>query len=82
MALLGQLGRRWYQAAFRLLPGPVPANVAVISEMPERFNDARRILGRYCRAVPFRSPRGLVRDLTCLGEPLAPFWLRVDKSSS
>jgi hypothetical protein len=45
VALLGQLGRRWYQAAFRLLPGPVPANVAVISEMPERFNDARRILG-------------------------------------
>jgi hypothetical protein len=45
VALLGRLGRRWYQAAFRLLPGPVPANVAVISEMPERFNDARRILG-------------------------------------
>ena len=45
VALLGQLGRRWYQAAFRLLPGPVPANVAVISEMPERFHDARRILG-------------------------------------
>jgi hypothetical protein len=45
VALLSQLGRRWYQAAFRLLPGPVPANVAVISEMPERFHDARRILG-------------------------------------
>jgi hypothetical protein len=45
VALLGRLGRRWYHAAFRLLPGPVPANVAVISEMPERFNDARRILG-------------------------------------
>jgi hypothetical protein len=45
VALLSQLGRRWYQAAFRLLPGPVPANVAVISEMPERFRDARRILG-------------------------------------
>jgi hypothetical protein len=45
VALLAQLGRRWYQAAFRLLPGPVPANVAVISEMPERFNDARRVLG-------------------------------------
>jgi hypothetical protein len=45
VALLAQLGRRWYQAAARLLPAPVPANVAVISEMPERFNDARRILG-------------------------------------
>jgi hypothetical protein len=45
VTLLGQLGRRWYHAAFRLLAGPVPANVAVISEMPERFNDARRILG-------------------------------------
>ncbi len=45
VALLSQLGRRWYQAAFRLLPGPVPANVAVINEMPERFNDARRVLG-------------------------------------
>jgi hypothetical protein len=45
VALLDRLGRRWYHAAFRLLPGPVPANVAVISEMPERFNDARRILG-------------------------------------
>jgi hypothetical protein len=45
VTLLGQLGRRWYQAAYRLLPGPVPANVAVISEMPERFNDARRVLG-------------------------------------
>jgi hypothetical protein len=45
VALLGQLGRRWYQAAFQLLPGPVPANVAVISEMPDRFNDARRVLG-------------------------------------
>ena len=44
VALLGQLGRRWYRAAFRLLPAPVPANVAVISEMPERFDDARRIL--------------------------------------
>jgi len=44
VALLGQLGRRWYMAAFRLLPAPVPANVAVISEMPERFDDARRIL--------------------------------------
>jgi hypothetical protein len=44
VALLCQLGRRWYQAASQLLPGPVPANVAVIGEMPERFDDARRIL--------------------------------------
>ena len=44
VALLAQLGRRWYQAASRLLPSPLPANVAVIGEMPERFNDARRVL--------------------------------------
>src|SRR5262249_10913255 len=24
VALLGQLGRRWYRAAYKLLPGPVP----------------------------------------------------------
>ncbi len=45
MALLARPGRRWYQAASQLLPSPLPANVAVISEMPERFNDARRVLG-------------------------------------
>jgi hypothetical protein len=44
VTLLGQLGRRWYQAASQLLPSPLPANVAVIGEMPERFNDARRVL--------------------------------------
>jgi hypothetical protein len=44
VALLAQLGRRWYQAASQLLPSPLPANVAVIGEMPERFNDARRVL--------------------------------------
>jgi hypothetical protein len=55
VALLGQLGRRWYQAAFRLLPGPVPANVAVISEMPERFSDARRVLGVIAERFLFRQ---------------------------
>ena len=45
VGLLEELGRRWYRAAFRLLPGPVPANVAVIGEMPQHFNDGRRVLG-------------------------------------
>jgi hypothetical protein len=53
VTLLGQLGQRWYQAAYRLLPGPVPANVAVISEMPERFNDARRVLGLIAERLLF-----------------------------
>jgi hypothetical protein len=45
VALLEQLGRRWYRAAFELLRSPVPENVAVVGELPERFGDARRILG-------------------------------------
>jgi hypothetical protein len=46
VAILDLLGRRWYQAAFQLLrPGPIPDNVAVLGELPERFGDARRILG-------------------------------------
>jgi hypothetical protein len=46
VALLEQLGRRCYRAAFELLRGlPVPDNVAVLGELPERFGDARRILG-------------------------------------
>jgi hypothetical protein len=44
VALLAGLGRRWYEAASRLLPRPLPADVAVIGEMPERFDDARRVL--------------------------------------
>ena len=32
-------------AAFELLPTPVPENVAVVGELPERFGQARRILG-------------------------------------
>jgi hypothetical protein len=43
--LLDQLGRRWYQAAIELIPRPVPANLAVLAKLPERFGDARRILG-------------------------------------
>jgi hypothetical protein len=45
VALLEGLGRRSYRAAIQLLPTPVPANVAVLGEIPERFGDARRILG-------------------------------------
>jgi hypothetical protein len=44
VALLARLGRRWYEVAARLLPRPLPADVAVIGEMPERFDDARRVL--------------------------------------
>jgi len=44
VALLARLGRRWYQLAYRLLPTPAPVDVAVIGEMPDRFDDARRVL--------------------------------------
>lgn len=42
--LLERLGRRWYGAAFDLLPRPVPANLMVLEELPARFGQARRIL--------------------------------------
>jgi hypothetical protein len=45
VGLLDQLGRRWYRAAFELLPRPLPENVAVLNELAERFSQARRILG-------------------------------------
>jgi hypothetical protein len=46
VAILDHLGRRCYRAAFELLRGgPVADNVAVLGELPERFGDARRILG-------------------------------------
>jgi hypothetical protein len=45
VALLEQIGRRSYRAAFHLLDPPVPGNVAVLEELPDRFGDARRILG-------------------------------------
>jgi hypothetical protein len=44
VALLEQLGRRWYQAAFQAIPRPVPESLAVLGELPDRFGDARRIL--------------------------------------
>ncbi|MBO0732680.1 MAG: hypothetical protein J2P57_25705 [Acidimicrobiaceae bacterium] len=43
--LLEQLGRRWYHAAFQLLPRPVPSSALVLGELSEHFGDARRILG-------------------------------------
>jgi hypothetical protein len=45
VALLEQIGRRSYRAAFQLVKPPVPGNVAVLGELPDRFGDARRILG-------------------------------------
>jgi hypothetical protein len=45
VGLLEQLGRRWYRAAFASLPHPIAENVAVIGELPERFDEARRMLG-------------------------------------
>jgi hypothetical protein len=44
VGLLELLGRRWYQAAFELLPRPVAGNVTVLGELPERFGQARRML--------------------------------------
>jgi hypothetical protein len=44
VGLLDQLGRRWYAAAYELLPRPVPAGMAVIGDLPARFGEARRIL--------------------------------------
>jgi hypothetical protein len=45
VALLEALGRRSYHAAFQLLGTPVSGYVATLGELPERFGDARRILG-------------------------------------
>jgi hypothetical protein len=45
VALLEQLGRRSYRAAFQLLGTPASGHVAILGELPERFGDARRILG-------------------------------------
>jgi hypothetical protein len=45
VALLEQLGRRSYLAAFQLLGTPASGQVAILGELPERFGDARRILG-------------------------------------
>jgi len=45
VGLLEQLGRRWYRAAFELLPRPVAENVVVLGELPAHFGQARRMLG-------------------------------------
>jgi hypothetical protein len=45
VALLEQLGRRSYHAAFQLIGTPVSGHVAILGELPQRFGDARRILG-------------------------------------
>ncbi len=38
------LGRRWYRLAYDSLPRPIPADLQVLGELPERFGEARRIL--------------------------------------
>jgi len=45
VGLLEQLGRRWYEGASKLLPRPLPANLVILTELPQRFDQARRILG-------------------------------------
>jgi hypothetical protein len=44
VGLLEHLGRRWYKAAFNLLPRPIPANLVVVGELPQGFPQARRVL--------------------------------------
>ena len=53
VALLEQLGRQWYQAAFLGIPRPVPTSLAVLGELRERFGDARRVLGLVTDAFLF-----------------------------
>jgi hypothetical protein len=45
VGLLEQLGQEWYRHAYELLPHPVAANVAIIGELPDKFDEARRMLG-------------------------------------
>jgi hypothetical protein len=45
VGLLERLGRQWYRSAFELLPRPVAQSVSIVGELPERFGQARRILG-------------------------------------
>ena len=45
VGLLEELGRQWYRHAFDLLPRPIAANVAILGELPDRFDEARRMLG-------------------------------------
>ena len=54
VGLLELLGQRWYRAAFDLLAPPVPAAVAVVGELPERFGQARRILNLITDRFLFR----------------------------
>lgn len=53
VGLLEQLGRHWYRSAFELLPRPVAENVAVLGEMSDRFDQARRILGYISEHILF-----------------------------
>jgi hypothetical protein len=44
VGLLEALGRRSYEAAYQLVPRPVPMASEVLGALPERFGQARRIL--------------------------------------
>lgn len=44
VALLEELGRRWYRLAYLGIPEPKPVGVAILAELSERFGQARRIL--------------------------------------
>jgi hypothetical protein len=54
VGLLELLGQRWYRAAFDLVVPPVPAAMAVVGELPERFAQARRILNLVTDRFLFR----------------------------
>ena len=45
VALLEELGRRWYHATWQLLPSPAPANTVALRDLADHFDDARRVLG-------------------------------------
>lgn len=44
MALLEELGRRWYRLAYLGIPEPKPVGAAILAELSEHFGEARRIL--------------------------------------
>lgn len=58
VGMLEELGRRWYRAAYDLLPGPVSDRVAVVGELASRFGQARRILGFVTERFVFANREG------------------------
>jgi hypothetical protein len=55
VALLEHLGRRSYRAAFHLLDMPASGYGAVLGELPDRFGEARRVLGVVTERFLFAS---------------------------